>query len=594
MLNIILLGLLHIATANINITSINGNLFIEDIGKIQMYHDHWNLIIGINVTNTAGRLNNIKKAIQLAGQVCDYKCNEAHEIELMESRLKRLQNKEDILSKLLGKSNRPKRGLANFVGDISKTLFGTLNNNDLEYINNEFDKLYTDNKNIASALTNNTRILKLLLDTSTTDHKTLMDQFTGGSETIRKLKNNVNDNTKGIYVNSKLVIGALLIDELNEDIDTAINAINDGKHGIIHPQLLTPRILRETINKFEEKHRIRYHFDNTEDNYQHIIDISSIQVAIIQGLLTYVIKMPVLEQEEGIIKHVIPIPEKIHNTFLALIPEHEYLILYKDSYSPIDTNLLDKCKQINEYKICERRQPNYRLIDTDNCDSSLLKRYAEIKCNKSPYLLHKETFIYVQNGYILIPTYELEIDILCGHEINTIKIKQATLITGEGCKLHSHNMDLKLPEIKTLQKIVITNVTYKLNYNKEEIEILKDKLIQLPQQLDNNELMRAKLSLDDTENMLNKISSHRRIRTWSEKSLEWLGYLGYSAIGLVILYVGHKCGILNCIKSCIPSKFCLFCVKTKINTNATPHVVTYSSMPLETPLLKNKIVRFSK
>ena len=38
-----------------------------------------------------------------------------------------------------------------------------------------------------------------------------------------------------------------MIDEKSEDIDTATNAINDGKHGIVHPQILPPAILRATI-----------------------------------------------------------------------------------------------------------------------------------------------------------------------------------------------------------------------------------------------------------------------------------------------------------------------------------------------------------
>ena len=64
------------------------------------------------------------------------------------------------------------------------------------------------------------------------------------------------------------------MDELSEDIDTAINAINDGRHGIVHPQILTPRILEDTIKEFEEKQRMRYHFENSDDIYQYILDIS--------------------------------------------------------------------------------------------------------------------------------------------------------------------------------------------------------------------------------------------------------------------------------------------------------------------------------
>ena len=32
-----------------------------------------------------------------------------------------------------------------------------------------------------------------------------------------------------------------MVNETNQDIDTAINSINDGKHGVVRPQLLTPK-----------------------------------------------------------------------------------------------------------------------------------------------------------------------------------------------------------------------------------------------------------------------------------------------------------------------------------------------------------------
>ena len=258
----------------------------------------------------------------LADQACNGKCNEAREMKLVEARLKRLQAKEKILSKLLGRSRSGRRGLINFIGR-SKTLFGTLSERDLNQINDEFDKLYLDNRNIAAALTNHTRMLKILLDSSSANYRGLLNEFNKETKATHKLDNAVNENTKNSFVNAKLVICTLLIDELNEDMDIAITAIHDGKHGAVHPQILTPGLLKETIGEFEKINKQRYHFDNTEDNYQHLIDISTIQVTVVQGLLTYIVKMTILE---GAIKHVIPLPERIQETSLALVPDHEYII----------------------------------------------------------------------------------------------------------------------------------------------------------------------------------------------------------------------------------------------------------------------------
>ena len=590
---IFLLWLLQTTSANLTTTTLTGNLYIEDIGKVHQYDETWTLVIGVNTTNTGRRLDCLRETLILADEACNGKCNEAREIKLVEARLKRLQAKESILNKLLGRSRRGRRGLINFVGNILKTLFGTLSERDLNQINDQFDKLYLDNRNIAAALRNHTRILKILLDSSSTNYGGLLNEFNKETKVMHRLDNTVNENTKNSFVNAKLVVCTLLIDELNEDMDIAINAINDGKHGVVHPQILTPGLLKETIGEFEKINKQMYHFDNTEDNYQHIIDISTIQVAVVQGLLTYIVKMPILEAEEGTIKHVIPLPERIQETFLALVPDHEYIISYKDSFSPTDTVLLNKCKQLSEYKICERRQPNYRLTDTDSCDSSLLKRNIKTRCNQSPYLLHKDTYIYVHNGYIVIPTEAIEIGVLCLKNLTTIIITKTTLITGENCKIYSRNIELKLPSAGTLHKITTINVSYELNFDKQDLEMLKDRLVQLPQQLDNEELKRARLSLDDTESMLDRIGTHRRIKTWTEKSVEWLQYLGYFAMIVITLYTSYKCGIIDCLKTCMPSRICLFCIKTKVYTNATRQIVTYNRTANEEPLLKGRVVRFS-
>ena len=138
-------------------------------------------------------------------------------------RYNRLVAKQNTAQKLLGKQ-RVKRELANSVGDILKTLFGTLSNSDLTEINNEFDKIYKDDKAVASTLSNHAIILKKVLDSSLT------------------------------------------------------------KHGIPHPQILTQLDMKRTIQEFEQVHRTRYHFDNAKGNYQHLLVISEITVVVIKIL----------------------------------------------------------------------------------------------------------------------------------------------------------------------------------------------------------------------------------------------------------------------------------------------------------------------
>ena len=58
----------------------------------------------------------------------------------------------------------------------------------------------------------------------------------GNKKLAGNLSIGVNAISRDSFVNSKLVIAVIMIDETNEDIDTAIDSINDGKHGVVHSQ----------------------------------------------------------------------------------------------------------------------------------------------------------------------------------------------------------------------------------------------------------------------------------------------------------------------------------------------------------------------
>ena len=364
---------------NYTITPLIGNVYIEEQAKVHLFHETWKLIIGINFTSNSQRLQSIDTTIGLIEAACNNKCSHQYEIHLVRSRYNRLTHKINILNQLLGKQTRTKRGLANFVGDISKTLFGTLSEADLEQINSEFDKIYMDNTKIASVLRNHTKILKLILDSSSVNHKELLNNQMNERKLARNLSKGFNTLAQDSFINNKLTITAIMIDETSEDIDTATNAINDGKHGIVHPQILTPTILKNTIQEFEEKQRTRFHFDKDESNYQHIIDISQLSVAMINGLFTYILEIPIIEKEEGQIERIIPIPHLIKNVYFSIIPDYDYVIKYRNSYVPIDRETIEKCKTIAEYKICERMQPSIKLSNSETCEATLFKRYAETK-----------------------------------------------------------------------------------------------------------------------------------------------------------------------------------------------------------------------
>ena len=54
---------------------------------------------------------------------------------------------------------------------------------------------------------------------------------------------------------------------------------------------------------------------------------------------------------------------------------------------------------------------------------------------------------------------------------------------------------------------------------------------------------------------------------------------------IIALYFTYRIGIFDMMKNCLPTKFCLLCIKTKVE--APTHVVTYNAAVK--PLLTNDV-----
>ena len=71
------------------------------------------------------------------------------------------QNQKNIIHLERSLHVRNKGGAFNFIGSISKTLFGTLDSKDLDIINQNIDELSTDNNDIIHLVHNQSAIIKV-------------------------------------------------------------------------------------------------------------------------------------------------------------------------------------------------------------------------------------------------------------------------------------------------------------------------------------------------------------------------------------------------------------------------------------------------
>ncbi|KAK1118218.1 hypothetical protein K0M31_015263 [Melipona bicolor] len=177
---------------------------------------------------------------------------------------------------------RGRRGLINAIGSLSKTLFGTLDENDLKLINENIDELFNDQNKLTHIVQNQTLIFKHILRDS--HFVELTEQLSNHSKELNQAINNE-------ILDRNLLILEILITELANKVNDFYYMIILGKRGIIDTTLIGS--FMESYHKLIQKNFIT---TNNEIKFQEIIDSSRLNTATKNNTLIYQIIVPIFEE----------------------------------------------------------------------------------------------------------------------------------------------------------------------------------------------------------------------------------------------------------------------------------------------------------
>ena len=181
---------------------------------------------------------------------------------------------------------RTRRGLLNAIGSISKTLFGTLDDADLELINRIIDKLFDDQNKLTHIVQNQTSMFKQILQDDY--FQKLTGQVKIQLENLKQIKNDL------LLDRNPLILEALITELTNKVFYLTIFL---GKRGIIDTTLIDLHTFMESYTRLT-KDQPRFVINGNIGNFQHIIDIRRLQASIINDTLIYQIIVAMLESDE--------------------------------------------------------------------------------------------------------------------------------------------------------------------------------------------------------------------------------------------------------------------------------------------------------
>ncbi|XP_076392633.1 uncharacterized protein LOC143265281 [Megachile rotundata] len=226
--------------------------YLEPLGQLRLFTEEWRVISYLPLEDLIQQEAHIEEGIRSIRKLDIGGLHNRTIYQLERCLLQARKDRERLFSSVgyeLSWSKRVRRGVFNFIGDVSKILFGTMSNEDAEYYNREIDLVHKDNKRNAELFKNQTNILKVVLernDNLLEDYKRKIGTM---NLDINKIENNERTNLLADTILELGVILELEILSYQRNVDITNQAILDGKQGNISPNVIEPQVFFEIVQK---------------------------------------------------------------------------------------------------------------------------------------------------------------------------------------------------------------------------------------------------------------------------------------------------------------------------------------------------------
>lgn len=444
----------------------NPGIFYETLGEMRTTDVSWKMILYVDISDVMSASLTLKQgltnAIKQCNNISDI-CKSYKHLVLLGNKIDKMMQYQNHMDKLIGTS-RKRRAPLEFVGKISKILFGTLTIEDLHYINTAIEHAENKTNDLAALLINQTIATRSqfgeLFDVTARIRQQLTNLYELTQREINSLKEE--------YIRSR-ILGRF--EQVTDELDRAVlehemdlNILTDGilfgKQGIIHPRIISPSHLVENSKKIKEQiPHAEFPVSIREEEMDRLVKISNLHIAYSKNRLIYILHVPLLTTGRYKLYKPTPLPARqaYDETKYAIIkPGAEYIALDEeaDSFYEFREGEIRECITFDSMYICPAIFPLRRIRQTTSCNIALL-------LNKSIKLDHcritllelKDTFwkiLQTPGNWLFSTTTNEPIRIECSDFVQHLEISNSGIITVQpGCKIKAATAVMSHPSIRT-------------------------------------------------------------------------------------------------------------------------------------------------
>lgn len=448
----------------------NPGILYEAVGTLRITETSWKMIIYVDLTEFSRAVDTIQREIHTAFLRCKsiYDLCEPYKRQFNSTlnRLHKIAKYNQYLHGLIG--TRIKRAPLEFIGEISKILFGTVTAEDARHILEVVKHVENKTDDLATLLINQTIATRARfgeLYNATLKIKAQQEElYMHLRKTAATAIETATDTKTRLYFESIIENIKRTIVEHEIDLNVLIDAILFGKQGMIHPRLITPSKLIETARRIKDRiPNAEFPVPINEEEADHLIKISKLRVAYANSRIIYVLDIPLLNPGKYKLYRPVPLPAKQefdHNKFAVVATDNEYIGLHEDadSFYELHEGEIRECLSDESALICPAIFPLKRMHQTPSCDVELLLNH-HVKPKYCKIILRelKDTYwkvLHAPGNWAYSTVHKEQVRIECASFRGQFEIENSGILTiQQGCKIRTNSVTMSHPSSRTTKTL---------------------------------------------------------------------------------------------------------------------------------------------
>jgi hypothetical protein len=241
-------------------------IYYENKGLLNLYNTEWQVIAYTNLKGIDSQSKELEQYIKHITRLCQdvivqnwTDCQ--HFPEISRTRLLQIKRTEDLIigvTEHRPKNARKRRGVFNFIGEISKVLFGTLDNDDATYYNEQIKHFEENSDDLTKLLKQQLVVVRSTLGTinnSLVDMEYNQERVRSGLKQIKQVLETVTADSQKklnalaakITVESHISRAREATDTVQRYLDIVLESIMYAKQGVLSPHIVSPQTILDSL-----------------------------------------------------------------------------------------------------------------------------------------------------------------------------------------------------------------------------------------------------------------------------------------------------------------------------------------------------------